>query len=186
MDDENEALGAFADAGSAHAKQVAEGLRPARPGRPKGAANKKTAEFETWYRESGRRDPLIAMADFITVDPVELQAWFQEHERAVAAVGKKILTVLPSLMDIIKAQISAAGELAPYLHGKQPIRVKIEDERLPMLVLNLGTNQLDQAKTIEGRRVFSLGSALDVSMSEINDLPDGDETGESEGDDDAS
>lgn len=173
MDDDQEDRGAFADAPAAHAAQVARGLRPARAGRPKGAANKKTAEFEEFYRAKGYRDPLIAMADWITADPVELQAWFQEHERAVSAVGKKILTVLPSLLDIIKAQMSAAGELAPYLHGKQPIRVKIEDERLPMLVLNLGTNQLAQAKVIEGRRVFAVGQPLDVTMSEINDLDEG-------------
>lgn len=172
MDDDDTARGAFADAGAAHAKQVAEGLRPARPGRPKGAANKKTEEFESWYRASGYRDPLLALADWITADPVHLQAWFQEHERAKVAVGKKIMTALPSLLDIIKAQNAAAGELAPYLHGKMPIRVKVEDERLPVLVLNLGTNQLDQARVIEGQRRFSVGMPLGGDASEINVLDD--------------
>lgn len=176
MDDDETALGAFADASAAHARQVAEGLRPARAGRPKGSTNRKTEEFEAWYRAQGYRDPLVALADWITADPVHLQAWFEEHERSVTAVGK----TLPSLLDIIKAQNAAAGELAPYLHGKMPIRVKIEDERLPVLVLNLGTNQLDQARTIEGQRRFSVGVPLGSDASEINHLDDATKSGETD------
>lgn len=178
MDDDEKALGAFADAAAAHAEQVGKGLRPARRGRPKGAANKRTVEFEEWFREQGLEDPLIGLVDFYSTDPVLLQAWFEHHERAVKALGKRTAIALPSLLEIIKAQNDARAELAPYLHGKMPIRVKIEEGKLPVLVLNLGTNQIDQARIIEGQRRFAIGAALDQAASEINSLEHATETGD--------
>ena len=181
----------FSDAAEARRRQVSAGeVRPggrealteetrATGGRPRGSLNRKTKDFERYYAAKGFKDPLVAMAEFLTADPVELQAWFIEHERTVTAVGKGVYQAAPSLMDIIKEQHAMASQLGPYLHGKKPIEVAIIDERLPHLTINLGTNQLDQARQIEAQRALSAGSTIDqepeAEPSEINDLEEGGE-----------
>ncbi|ASY69375.1 hypothetical protein SF83666_c19590 [Sinorhizobium fredii CCBAU 83666] len=143
----------------------------ARPrGRPKGAVNRKTADFSDWYQAQGFKDPLVAQAQFLSADPVALQAFFIEHEKTSKAIGKAIGKAVPALIDIVKEQMACARDLAPYLHGKMPTKVEITDERLPMLVLNLGTNQLDQAKAIVHGRL-SIGAPIaDATSNDINGL----------------
>ncbi|EFO29128.1 holliday junction resolvase [Roseibium sp. TrichSKD4] len=168
----------YADAGDAlarHRPDETEINGKKRPGRPKGSLNRKTKDFEKFFHAKGFRDPLVAMAQFLTADPVELQAWFEDHERAKTSIGKKVQTTLPSLMEIIKEQHTVASQLAPYLHGKKPVEIAILDERLPTLIVDLGTNQLEEGKTIAGRRALSLGQTIDATSNEINDLEDSDE-----------
>lgn len=169
FDDDDWGGDPYADAGSA-----AKELRPERkaPGRPKGSLNRKTKEFEAYFQAKGFRDPLVGMAQFITADPVALQAWIQKHEQAEVSVGKEIRTALPTLMDIIKEQHTIATQLAPYLHGKKPVELAIIDERLPALIIDLGTNQLEQGETIAGRKALSLGAPLPEKANEINDPED--------------
>lgn len=173
FDDGGEGLGPYADAGAADQVQ-----RPdrKRPGRPKGALNRKTKDFERWYQAQGFRDPLEAMGQFLTADPVELQSWFIEHERSNKAIGKGIGQALPSLMDIIKEQHACASQLGPYLHGKKPVEIALIDERLPTLIIDLGTNQLAEGQEIAGRKALSVGQPLvDVTPNEIKDLPEQEE-----------
>lgn len=173
FDDDDYGADPYADAGEAlerHRPEEGELNGKRRPGRPKGAMNRKTKDFEKFYQAQGFKDPLVAMAQWLTADPVALQAWFQDHDRAVVAVGKKILPAMPSLMDIIKEQHAVASVLAPYLHGKKPVEVAILDERLPALIVDLGTNQLEEAEQIQGRKVLSLGHTVDATSNEINDL----------------
>jgi hypothetical protein len=162
----------FADAGAALERQKPEKKRP---GRPKGSLNRKTKEFEKFFQAQGFTDPLTAMAQFLTVDPVQLQAWFIEHERAKVAVGKKLRTHCPTLWEIQKERMTVATQLAPYLHGKKPVEVAIIDERLPQLIVELGTNQLEEGEKINGRKVLSLGQTLEPVSNEINDLEGEDE-----------
>ncbi len=153
----------FADAG-----EIAE--RRGR-GRPKGALNVKTKDFERYYGAMGYRDPLVAWAQFLTRSPLELQAWIEEHERAQVAVGKEIRDALPTLFDIVQEQHRCAERLAPYLHGKKPVQVEIIDERLPTLIVDLGTNQLADAHRAAEQKALSVGApALDTTTNEINDL----------------
>lgn len=175
----------FADAGAALAAQrpdqakraeAGEGAKRKR-GRPKGSLNRKTRDFEEFYRSQGFTDPLTGMARFVTVDPVALQAWFVEHERAKVAVGKKLRRHCPTLWDIVKEQHTVMSQLAPYLHGKKPVQLEVIDERLPMLIVNLGTDQLETGKTIAGQKALSLGQQLGGAegekANEINDSDDG-------------
>lgn len=142
-----------------------------RRGRPKGAANRKTADFADWYQAQGFKDPLVAQAQFLSSDPVALQAWFAEHERTMRAIGKVVGLAVPALIDIVGEQMKCARDLAPYLHGKMPTKIEVTDERLPMLVLNLGTNQLAQAQEIAGRNAMSIGRPLvDITPNENKDL----------------
>ncbi len=144
-------------------------------GRPKGAVNRKTADFGDWYQAQGFKDPLVAQAQFLSADPVALQAFFVEHEKTMKAIGKVVGKAVPALIDIVKEQMACARDLAPYLHGKMPTKIEVTDERLPMLVLNLGTNQLDQARAIVHGRM-SIGAPLpDAGSNEINDLAEGEE-----------
>lgn len=139
-------------------------------GRPKGSTNRKTADFAAWYQANGFKDPLEFMAEFMSANPVELQAFFVEHERTYKAIGKNVGKAVPSLGEIIEEQLSCADKLAPYLHGKAPAAELPLDERLPVLVLNLGTNQLDQARQIAGQRGLSVGMPLTIDASKNNGL----------------
>lgn len=173
FDDVEEDLGPFADAAALGERdRAAAGRDPRGPGRPKGALNRKTRDFERWYQANGWADPLAAMARYLTADPRDLQAWFIEHERAEVAVGKEIRRACPTLMEILKEQHTVASQIAPYLHGKKPVQLEIIDERLPTLIVDLGTNQLEEGETIAGRKALSVGRRPEGEPSEINDLAD--------------
>lgn len=178
FDDDDEGFDAFADAGAALGRQRPE-IEDERPrGRPRGALNRKTRDFDRWYQAKGFRDPLAAMAQFLTADPVALQAWFAEHERTRVAIGKQTALAVPSLFDIIREMHACASTLAPYLHGKKPVQLELIDERLPHLLIALGTNQLEEGRTIAGRKALAIGprpaelddSEGDGDASKINDL----------------
>lgn len=181
FEDDDEGGDWFADAGAALAAQRPDQAERAgqsdgakRPrGRPKGSLNRKTADFEAWYREKGYTDPLTAMARFLTVDPVALQAWFSQHEQVRTGRGKDKRPHCPTLWDIVREQHTVASQLAPYLHGKKPVQLEVIDERLPMLVVNLGTNQLEAGRAIAGQRALSVGAPEGEKASEINDSDDG-------------
>src|SRR5690606_3005669 len=126
-------------------------------GRPRGALNVKTKDFERYYAAMGYRDPLKAMAEFLTADPVALQAWFEEHEQTRKAIGKGTAIAVPSLLEIIREQHAVALALAPYLHGKKPVQVEIIDERLPSLIIDLGSNQLEEARRLQRDGALSAG-----------------------------
>lgn len=150
-------LGEYADAGRAWDRQEVDRLErnrlappQRRPGRPKGARNRKTVEFEKFFEDCGFTDPLVGMAEFITSDLRGLLAWFREYDKDNA----------PSLWEIVKEKHAVMAQLAPYLHGKKPTDETEPDERLPMLVLNLGTNQLAQAQEIAGRNAMSIGRPI--------------------------
>lgn len=178
FDDDDYGADPFADAGEAlerHRPDEGELNGKRRPGRPKGAMNRKTADFEKFYAAKGFRDPLVAMAQWLTADPVALQAWFEDHEKVMTTVGKRRYRTMPSLMDIIKEQHAVASVLAPYLHGKKPVELAIIDERLPTLVIELGTNQLEEGELIAGRKALSLGSPIAAPSNEIKDLEEGEE-----------
>lgn len=130
-------------------------------GRPAGALNVKTRDFERYYVAMGFRDPLKAMAQWLTADPVALQAWFEQHEIARRAIGKSVGQAVPSLLEIIKEQHAVAVALAPYLHGKKPVQVEIIDERLPSLIIDLSTDQLAEAAAIADQRAMAIGVPLD-------------------------
>lgn len=145
----------------------------AKRGRPAGARNRKTADAERWYFAMGYADPLQRLGEIVTEDPFVLLAWFREH----AEIGKDGNAVgVPSLAEIVRLQIAAAGELMPYLHGKKPVDLNVTGTALPMLALALGTNQIDQALEIEGRRALSVGiPEPSENASETNDLEGGEQ-----------
>lgn len=140
----------------------------ARIGRPPGARNRRDADAEKWYFAQGYVDPMQRLGELVSEDARVLQAWFEEHG-GLDAEGKP--RTAPTILEVIRMQIAAAGELMPYLHGKKPIDLNIIDERLPQLIIAAGTNQLDQARELLARRVLSLGAPVPAEeASEIKDL----------------
>ncbi len=168
------------NAGSGHdwRSDAAEALRRNDPekaekrgrGRPKGSMNRKTQDFAAWYEAQGLKDPLQLQAEFMSADPVGIQAFLIEHERTYKAIGKQVGLAVPSLGEIVKEQLACARDLAPYLHGKAPARDDPGDERLPFLVINAGTNQIAQGMIVAQQKGLSVGRMLDVTPSNINDL----------------
>lgn len=139
-------------------------------GRPKGSVNRKTQDFAAWYDAQGYKDPLQLQAEFMSADPVALQSWFIEFERTQKAIGKMYGQAVPSLSDIVEMQMSVADKLAPYLHGKAPAREAPDDERLPILVINAGTNQLAQAQLVQAQRLTVGRPMVELTANKINDL----------------
>lgn len=156
--DEEGAPSPFADAAE---------LAPGRPriGRPPGARNRKTKAFEQYFHAKGFRDPLVAAAELVTADPVALLEWFRKHDRK----GSKDL----GLLQVVKLQLEAGRDLAPFLHGKAPVRIHVEGERLPYLIINAGTNQLAQAGQLLEGKALAIGQRPGAEASENNDLDEG-------------
>lgn len=175
-DEENTGLDWRSDAASSLERREPEKAAQRSRGRPKGAGNRKTKDFQAWYEAQGFKDPLQLQAEFMSSDPVALQSFFLEHEKTLKAIGKKTGIAVPALIDIVKEQMACARDLAPYLHGKAPVRVFLEDERLPFLVINAGTNQIAQAQQIAAQKGLTVGKPMiEVTPNKINDLA-GDET----------
>lgn len=124
-------------------------------GRPPGARNRKSADFEKWYYAAGFKDPAQLLAEIVSADPLALAR--------VAHVP---------LGEAIDLQRKAAVDLMPYLHGKKPTELVVTDERLPVLIIAGDQNQLDQARQlIEERKALSIGSpVVEGEAKEINDL----------------
>lgn len=149
-------------------------------GRPKGARNRKTEAFEKWFYAKGYTDPAQKLAEIVTMDPRALQQIALEDKIArrdlknIGTAEHPIQAVeVPSILDMLDLQRRAAVDLMPYLHGKKPTEVVVTDERLPILVVAAGTNQMaEAAKLIDGRAVMSIGQP--VEANKINNL-EGDE-----------
>lgn len=137
-------------------------------GRPPGARNKRDADAERWYFARGFTDPMQKLGELVSTDPRVLQAWFAENA-GLDSDGKQ--RSAPNILEVVNMQIRAAGELMPYLHGKKPIEVVVGDERLPTLIVDLGTNQLAEGRAIGEQRALSIGAPVPATEgSEIKDL----------------
>lgn len=137
------------------------GEKLGRPGRPRGARNKRDVDFERWYGAMGFKDPAQFLAEMVSGDPLALR----ELVKANSPGGKGT----PGLLDVIKVQIAAAGELMPYLHGKKPTEILVSDERLPSLIIDLGTNQNAIGAGIAAAKALSAGSPLELDQDDDQD-----------------
>lgn len=138
-------------------------------GRPPGARNRKTEAFEAWFM-ARYKDPAAFLGELMTMDARALQQLLIEDRYSILEREGKVAEV-PGLMEIIKLQLAAAGELMPYLHGKVPQQVQVLLEQLPMLVIRGDLNQVDQAKAIAAGKALSVGSPIvEGEVNEIKDL----------------
>jgi hypothetical protein len=138
-------------------------------GRPKGARNRKTEAFEAWYF-ARFKDPAVFLGELVTMDARALAELVLED-----AVRRGLATKdAPGILDVVKLQQAAAGELMPFLHGKKPIDVNVAAELLPTLIIAAGLNQVDQARLLAEAKAMSVGAPLvDAEANEIKDLEGG-------------
>lgn len=122
--------------------EAAEEAMGTRRGRPPGARNRKSVDFERWYHAAGFKDPAVFLAELVSADPV-----------ALAQVARV------KVSEAIGIQQRAATDLMPYLHGKRPTEVVLTDERLPTLIIVSDSNQLAEAhQLLEDRRQMALSA----------------------------
>ncbi|WP_321337922.1 hypothetical protein [Breoghania sp.] len=153
---------------------------PARrgPGRPKGALNRKTEQLQKLWSARGFKDPLMLQGEFMSSHPADLWRWFVTEQAKVdglspaEAIAKAMLGKLdgvPTIPEIVAMQLKTADQVAPYLHGKMPVRDDDgEDERLPVLVVDLGTDQVSQGRYAGGAdEPMSIGAPVE-GQSEQN------------------
>jgi hypothetical protein len=148
-------------------------------GRPAGAKNRKTAQLQKLYAGRGFKDPTMWQGELLTMPPVELWRWFRgEAAKAADELGLlgvergELLAGAPTLAECIELQRKIAADLAPYLHGKMPIRIDHGDERVPVLIIRGDT---DQVAIRREREALSVGAPIvEGEMAE---------TSHSEGDD---
>lgn len=173
-DDEGTPSGFFQRAAA-----LGEGRR--RPGRPEGARNRKSVDFERWFYAKGYTDPAQILAEISSMDVLGLQALAIENAaglpRQLAKDGDGIpthyVTTVPSIVELLELKRKAAGDLMPYLHGKKPNQEDEKDERLPRVIIVTGDNQLAQAGRIAAGKALRLGTPLlDGEAKEIKDLAD--------------
>lgn len=139
-------------------------------GRPAGARNKHTADFERWYYARGFKDPAQLLGELISVDPRALQALAIENADEVGLTklrgggeNAQLVIEVPSLLDLVDLQRRAAVDLMPYLHGKMPTVIEITDERLPTLIVVTNTNQLEEARhALEQREALAAGRMIEA------------------------
>lgn len=104
------------------------------PGRPKGALNRRSRDWQAWVAASGKKHPLEFLLEVVSADPDELRERFGKVEliaedgsvREIAALGPK---------DVLAAQIRAAEAALPYLEQKLPTAVEDVTEGKRMVVV---------------------------------------------------
>lgn len=101
--------------------------------RTKGAINRKTKMLPGYLKELGYRDPGVVLAEIASMDFRDLMRFAKSETRRAA----------------LAAKIRAAEALMPYVHGKRPVEVLVTDDRLPMLIIQNGTDQLEGKKANE-------------------------------------
>jgi len=120
--------------------QDGRGESTGKPGRPKGARNKRTEDWTT-YILARYRSPLLFMADTYS-RPVNELATFLHCDRE----------------DAFKIQQSAASNLAPYLHQRQAQAIQIEGKA----AINLTISGLDEnpGEVIDGDEMRILDAII--------------------------
>ncbi|SNY93517.1 hypothetical protein SAMN04515647_3816 [Cohaesibacter sp. ES.047] len=150
------------------------------PGRPKGAINKKTEAIGKLYQSKGFRDPLLFQGEILSSHPLDLHHWFVvmqaktqgiEADKAQEAYRAGTLNGVPSIAEIVAMQTKVADQVTPYMYGKKPLQTENNDERLPMLFIDLGDGSqsgVDQANEDS----LSIGQALEDQSQQNQSLSD--------------
>ena len=68
-------------------------------------------------------------------------------------------------------QTKVQDQLTPYLHGKKPLQSEDDNERLPMLFIDLGTNNPDGDQASDD--VLSIGQRINGESEENQSLSEG-------------
>ncbi|SFO77565.1 hypothetical protein SAMN04488056_112154 [Cohaesibacter marisflavi] len=148
------------------------------PGRPKGATNRKTQAIEKLYRAKGLRDPLLAQGEIASAHPLDLHKQIvvmQAHaqgikaDKAMDAYRAGTLFGVPSIAEVMALQTKVQDQLTPYLYGKKPQQSEEENDRLPMLFIDLGDDsQSETNQASEG--LLSIGHGIEDQSQQNQSL----------------
>lgn len=131
---------------AAAADQFGRGLAAVRGrGRPKGARNRTTRKTIELILAS-RRDPLMFLADIVAMRPAEVRALYGCE--GAQALGH---------------QISAAKELAGYIHSKKPTDVRVQGEGFVGVTIQLGAPGEAEPDLVGGREVEAQAAPIKIS-----------------------
>ena len=107
-------------------------------GRPKGSLNKRSRDWQRWWRESGKRHPLEFLAEVLTSAPDALR---ERYGGALVAADDGTVAGMTS-KDVLAMQIRAAEVALPYLEQKLPIAVEdVSEGKRPVIVIGAMTPQ---------------------------------------------
>lgn len=126
----------------------------ARPvGRPKGAMNKRSRDWQMWIAASGKRHPLEFLIELFQKTPEELAREMKIYE--VVKTGKDTYEDRLATGEAFKRQIEAAGLALPYLEQKLPMAVEdVSEGKRPVIIVGqLTPQQRDQATARYGFRL---------------------------------
>lgn len=126
------------------------------PGRPPGAEARSKKQLREHLAALGYRDPAMVLAETMSMSETELQRVVNRHDDGTLVPEAERI----SRFEAKAMKLKAAAELMPYLHGKMPTVELQPDEKLPLLILELGTNQLD----IDRGRIDGGQSAAPLSI----------------------
>lgn len=133
-----------------------EGMRLRTRGRPAGALDRGKRHLKEYLAGLGYRDPAVVLAETFSRPIWELQEALNTDPDGIPVAKEQRI----SRAEVFALQLKAAAELLPYLHGKMPAVDVPPDERLPVLVIDTGTNQLDVDRGLLGgetETVMSVG-----------------------------
>ena len=97
--------------------------------RPKGSKNKRSVGIPEQLRDAlGHRDPADALAEIYSMKHEQLKKMVR------SAAGARAVAMT----------IQSATAAMPYVHSKMPVAVTLNDEKLPVLVLDRIRHQMQQ------------------------------------------
>ena len=160
-------------------------------GRPRGATNKSTDAWVSWFLGQ-HRSPLSVLGNIAGQDLGELHALLQDladarTRRRDTANGVEEVRVLVDPLAVLKLQRDAAAALLPYIHKQQPKALEISESRRGMILLG-DLNDVQDAMSddvglglppIEGNQEVAetarpqsddAASRIEANESEINPL----------------
>ncbi len=129
-------------------------------GRPPGARNRRNAKFRDQILSMGPHPALVM-------------------QRATAMPVEQLAAVLQcTLLEAYQVQLRAAGELLPYIEGKQPIQIDLRQEHDVVLIMGGAPGVVGADLEAIANEVNDEEGAIDWGGVEFEDLPDAVRNGE--------
>lgn len=143
--------------------------------------NKKTEAIGKLYQTKGFRDPLMFQGEIMSSHPLDLRKWFIAmegqsrglvYEDAVTAWKAGTLPGVPSIAEIVAMQTKVADQVTPYLYGKKPLQTEEDNERLPLLFIDLG-DDIGTGPDLPSEETLSIGRMIEDQSQQNQSLNDG-------------
>jgi hypothetical protein len=78
---------------------------------------------------------------------------------------------VPSIAEIVGMQIKVADQVTPYLYGKKPLQTEEDNERLPLLFIDLG-DDTGTGPDLPSEETLSIGRMIEDQSQQNQSLSD--------------